>query len=509
MDIADIKNSLKWNTFILPGITVVSLFTNVFLVRTLTLETYALYMILVSFKNTFLGISDFGVSTSYTRFFHHIEHEAGRQSALRFTYHVIGIKIALTTVLLMIIFAVRDISIKYFKLEGVSLSDLYLLMLLIVAEGISNVLERFFEVNLKQKTLNIIKFVHTLSFVAVVLVLSLISGLDINTVLYSLLAATVLKAVLLWRSFLKDISGFTIADARNWISSNKSRFLKSSATIYFDKVSSIVMTVSFIILIITPYVDKKDIAYLALAGDFVSKAVALFLFPTNGLILPVFSHYYTYRKDGGLDRAYEYSIKYLGLIFTIAAGLLVVSATDIVTILYSKRYLTSVPYISILLPVIFFEQAILSNATSAFFVKESYLVYWINRLVVIGGIIALVATMIHVNINLFNIVLLFCLIKCLNVILLAYINQKMNKTRFPLKFYGKTIAIVVSAGLVSSIITAVVHKGTIVNVCVTFVIYSILVILGIRFLSLFDTSDKNLLLRLEIPFIRRFKWILS
>ncbi|MCL4491208.1 MAG: oligosaccharide flippase family protein [Nitrospirae bacterium] len=509
MNIEDIKNSLKWNAFLLPGITVVSLFTNIFLVRTLSLEAYALYMIMISFKNTFTGISDFGVSTSYTRFFHHIEHESGRQNAVRFTYQVMGIKIALTTVLLMVVFALKDMSIKYFKLEALSLDVLILVMALIIFEGISNVLERFFEVNLKQKVLNIVKLANTLAFVIALLSLYFLHGLSIKTVLYALLSSTILKMALMWRIFLRDVADIPVSDAKSWIHSNRLRFFKSSATIYFDKISSTVMTVSFIILIITPYFDKKDIAYLALAGDFVSKAISLFLFPTSGLILPVFSHYYTYQKDHGLDRAYEYSLKYLGLIFTIAAGLLVVNATDIVTILYSKRYLISVPYISILLPVIFFEQAILSNATSTFFVKEAYFVYWVNRLIVIGGIVALSAIIMHLKVNLFNIVLLFCLLKCLNVIMLAYTNQKMNKTRFPLKFYIKTIFIVVIAGMVSSIAISNIRKGEVIDILVALVTYSISIILGIRFFALFDASDKNMFLRLEIPFFRRFKWILG
>lgn len=507
MNLNDIKNSVKWNVILLPAIAVVSLLTNIFLVRTLSLEAYALYMILISFKNTFLGMSDFGISTSYTRFFHQIEHENGRSGIIRFTYQTLLIKISLAALLLIVIVLFNDLFVRYFKIETVPSEALLIVAVLIILEGVSNVFERFYEVNLRQRILNFIKFFHAISFVAMLYFLFVLQGLNVESILYALFAATVLKVSSIIWIFIKDTHRSGITKGDDWLNRNKVRFFKSSATIYFDKASATVLAVSFLILIMAPYFDKKDIAYLALAGDFVSKAVSLFLLPTNGLILPIFSHYYAYRKDSGLSQIHEYSIKYFIFIFIVAAGLLVVNAKDIVIILYSKTYLPSVSYINLFLPIIFLEQAVLSTTTSIFFVKETYSAYWKQRFMVVLAIAVLVAIVTTIKIGIMLAVVLLCMVKFLNIAIQTYANYKVNTVRFPLKVFTKIFLIASIGGMLSGFISNGVTHGAIVRTISASIAYAFFIIAGMRLFSPFNSEDKDMLL--EIPLVRRLKWILG
>lgn len=509
MDLNGIKNSFKWNLLLLPAITAISLGTNIFLIRSFTLEAYAVYMVLISFKNTFMGIGDFGMATAYTRFFHPIKHDAGKSGAIRFTFQILGVKILLALILLLFVVLFKGVLVKHFKLESVSLEGLFIIAAIIIADSISNVFERYFEVTLQQRILNIIKLIHIVCFALMLLIFFYTQSITVKTALYALLAITILKGLLLSKKYFKDNDVASIAKAENWLYKNKVRFIKSSATIYFDKMSSTFLSVSFLVLLVTPFFEQKDIAYLALAGDFISKAVALFLFPTNGLILPIFSHYYSTRKSAGLSQANKYSIRYFGFILGVAAGLLIVNVNDIIVVLYSSKYIPSVPFIYIFLPLIFFEQAVLSNVTTSFFVKEAYRPFWVNKMVMIVCLAAFAGITTNIKLDILLITLLFCSLKAINIISLTYVNYKVNSILFPWRFYIKILIIVSIGVFFSGFIGSLVDVNKIIHSLILTILYIGFVVIGIRLFSLFDASDKDWLSRLEIPFFRRLKWILG
>jgi len=509
MELADIKNSFKWNMLLLPVITAVGLVTNVFLARQLSLSTYAVFMILMSFKSTFLGAADLGMSTSYTKFYYEVHHKNGQPGAVHFTAQILGLKALVLTGLLVLLIVFHDIAVDYFKLESVPSSGLLLVVSLIVLEAVSNAFERYLEVNLRQKSLNTIKLLQLTTFIVMLALFARLGELSISSALYSLVASTALKAAALLAVFYRQTEGGRTGAILGWLRQNVGRFIKTSATIYFDKMSSTLMNLSFLILIIAPHFNKTDVAYLALAGNFVSKTIALLLFPTSGLILPIFSHYYAYKSDSGLNSAHGYSAKYMGFIFLLSAGLVLTNATQITMVLYSSRYLPSVVYIMWLLPIMYIEQAVLNNIAPSFYVKESYLVYWGNRIIVILGMVGIMGIIrYNAQLTLLEIVGLFAGLKCLNVCMLLYANTKINKLGFPWMFYAKMILVVAVSTAASYALTANVHN-VVAHIAVSTAAYIAVAALGMRLVSLVDEADWQTLSDVGLPFVKQARWILG
>ncbi|MBF0344347.1 MAG: oligosaccharide flippase family protein [Nitrospirae bacterium] len=504
MNPVDIKRSIQWNTVLLVAVSVLNLATNIFLVRTLSIGEYAVYIILISFKNTIAGMSDFGVSTSYTKYFHQIAHDYGISSSMLFTYHVLVIKVTILLVIIALIYVFNGIVLSYFKLDAVFIFNIALILIIIIVDSIANVFERYFEVNLKQKLLNIVKTVVSVLFVVSVYSFYWLDKIDAKNVLYSLLLVSCLKIIILAYYFYIENRCFYNKNTYRWLSeSNIPRFIKNSVNIYLDKISTTLISTSFLIIIITPFFSKNDIAFLSLACDFVSKTLAFMLFPVNGLILPVFAHTYAYKQHDGLSDIYHRTVKYCGLLFAIMAGFIMINSQYIITILYTSRYAASIIYVNLLVPMLFAEQVVVLSTVPVFYVRETYKMYWINRAFIIFWVACFTLSVMQIKLSILSVLILYGLIKLLNIVSLSYYSHTINKMALPWRLYAKILFSICLSVTVAMASGGILYTSPLLlrSIVVT-IVYGIALFVTIRVLNIFDYTDIELADKLKIPGLR-------
>lgn len=121
------------------------------------------------------------------------------------------------------------------------------------------------------------------------------------------------------------------------------RSARHGIVVWADKLITALLNVPFLLIVLTPFHGRTELAALAVAGDFVTRALSLMSLPAGNMILPYLN---ATRHDGRFhDIAVSRVIKLSALTFLPALGALYVFSPSGIPLLFGEPYLLAVPLV--------------------------------------------------------------------------------------------------------------------------------------------------------------------
>ncbi len=394
-----------WNAAFFPLKVVIGFVSGVVVVRLLRTEGFALYMATMALLNSLGLLSDLGIERTLPRFYPEIELRFGRQGVARLLFWVTAVKGAVLLALIGAFVVAPGYWIRQFNLGANGGWLLAIIASLLVLGAASDISIQLLYTHFRQKATNVLDVLAAVVRPVLTALFVYLAWGPIGAMLALLITTVISVAVslrLAWRLLhaMPDEANANAAQVkRPSTRSLRDRLLSFSAlnflmniTVYLYDLPFIVLALSFII--VRPNSLAVDIAVIGLAYKVAKEFLRGLVVPLTGVQTPFFSRLYAEGRIEGLKTAYATMTKFLLLALLPAAVGLIVSARNIIWVVYGQighdavvtdLTLTTIVASTAILTVGLFGEAVISVALNVLMVYEEY------RAVITARLVALVS----------------------------------------------------------------------------------------------------------------------
>lgn len=362
-----VVHAFFWNALLIPLAGVASLLGSAAVGRTLPLHEYAVFAVATSLTQALLLYSDVGISVSASKFFPEINVLQGRVGVKRFLSRLL---VGKAIVFGLLLGALSLLSSSFARLLGIEEGFVFIFPYVgVVAwlEALAGVFGSLLSSLFDQKRVNSINGIISIAR-PLLIIAFVVTGFGVWGILSAMIIASFIKLGLLaitgLRYSLEEKPYVEIPDLPR-------RFIKLSLFGYIEKITSYLHSGSFVTLMLAMYLPRQDVAFFALAADFVSKFLTLTISPLQGIILPMFTAVYADGDSSKKDRTFSYTVKILTLLCFPMAAILIGSSPSLIPWLYSAKFGPAVPIAQILTLFFFLEYTIYGPANAALLSGEN------------------------------------------------------------------------------------------------------------------------------------------
>ncbi len=525
-------SALFWNVAFLPLKAGLSLFVNLLIVKSFSLNSYDSLAIITAFQATLGLYVDLGIERALPRFVGQIERDLGRGALRRFLFTITLVKLAILTLFIVGVTIFADGFISLF-LSRVPASQgrqyLALIAILLVLGAIYDICTQVLYSFFKQKVTNLLDIVVTiLNPLLTIFLVIWPFRLEVYGVILSLLITTVISVgIACWQAYLASREAAEIAHyEREKTQTNQppatkqsiwGRFTRYALLMYFFNFSTWLADAPFAILVFSN--QLVTVALIRLSYSFIKQLLKMLLTPFQGVQTPLFSSIHAEGPTGNgavrLQAAYSSLSKLQIFILLPSAVGAIVLARNLVQLLFPRTSREAVltydnlnlaVWVTGLTVLFTFAESLISLPMVILQVYERYRLVVISRLMpVAGGILLLVAAFLN-----WNAIAAVCIMGSMAVgsrlVALLIVRREMG-LHFPLAFLWK----VGQASLAFGIPLGIAVYFLPINWPITFAAALLGVIIFVavfRRLGGFDPEDKARLMNLRLPFRKYLvKWL--
>jgi len=365
--------AMAWNAALAPVVAVIALVGTLVVARRLSLDQYGIYAIAGALVFTLLAYGDLGMSAGVSRFLPEMVERRGRRGAVALLSSVLALRVVIFAALILSLLLLPRAWMRLFRLPADGPSILIYVGLIVLTDALATTFLYVLTARFRLKTVNLMQAGYGVTQAALLIVASG-AGWGVPGVLGAMVAGSALRLVAGGTLALREIAGIPEhADPEEspWFA----RFLKVSASSYFEKLVTSLHSPQFLTLLLAATVSKAEVAVFALAGDFVLRAVSAVMSPANGVILPAFAVAFMRGREAK-EKVFSYTVRLLTLLSLTALVILLATTTDLVALLYTSRYAAAAPLVRIWLLFYFLEFTIYAPANAALLTGENLRLYF-------------------------------------------------------------------------------------------------------------------------------------
>lgn len=278
---------VRWNIVLFPAMAVISAATTILVVRRLSIAEYALFVAISATAQAAIAATEAGLAVSLARFIPEIETRSGQRGVRDFLARAVVLRIATSLVGLLGLAALVSSGLFPVAAADEALPVTLLAGALVVAQPLAHLLIYFLSGRLSQRASTSIQFIGSSIQLAVTALLIYLVP-NATSVIAALVIALVVEIIVgAWLSLRGLRSLQTVVETRPPI--ERGRFVRFAAVSYVDKLTSLLGTTTFILVLSAGRVPVDIFASLGFAAAIASQYGGLLLAPFGGLLLPVFS----------------------------------------------------------------------------------------------------------------------------------------------------------------------------------------------------------------------------
>jgi O-antigen/teichoic acid export membrane protein len=504
-----IGKAFFWNSLLLPISGVASFLGLIFIARFLSLHDFGIYAIINSIITLCIGYGDLGVSTGASKFFPEVAVREGKRGVSHLLKYLLQIKCGMGLLTLFILLLFAKIFSSWFKMDETYLFAFPYMGIIVFLDSFYYLFHNLLWAIFEQKKANLLTFGFTL-LQPLLIILFILWGWEIRGILIGMTISSFLRAggfffigILKIRN-MEEVEQKVSPEGGNW-----PKFFRVSLFGYFDKVSNYFFSIPFITLLLALYLGKDDVALFSLAGELTLRFLSLSLTPTHGWILPLFSTVFASKVEDRIRATFSNTLKIVTLLSIPIGTFLYVFAHPLILHLYSEKYSAAVPIAKILIVFYFLEYTVLAVANATLIAGEKLKTYfWIKAIFFLS--IPLYFLVIPLG-GLTGTAYFYGVVRLLVAASLILAVLNLFRFGFPFEFYGKAI---LSAGIVAglseisiSILGSIILQNlfwiSMEGIGFLFIYY-----LTIKGLRLFGEDEKELLIKMKIPYIHKLlRWV--
>ncbi|MEI6046421.1 MAG: oligosaccharide flippase family protein [Chloroflexota bacterium] len=521
--------ALFWNVFFLPLKAGLQLFVTLVIVKTFPLEAYAVLAAVTAVLSTLGLYVDLGIERALPRFVSEIEQKQGRAALRLFITRITLIKLAVLTVVVLIITVAAEPIISWMGSWG-DQGHIYLALIsmLLVLGALYDICTQILYSFFKQKVTNLLDIVVTVLNPLLTLLLVGPLGLRVYGVVLALLITTVISVGIAgWQAWLasKDLEVKLKTPKPNPAPSATDtgvipresllkRFIRYAALMYFFNISAWFYDASFAMLVFTFYREIVTVALIRLIYNFIKTLLKNLLSPFVGVQTPLFSSIHAEGHTPKLHTAYA-SISKLQIFILVPSSIgAIILARNILELLFARKSADAVLPVTLLEPatwatiltIIFtFAEALISLPMVILMVYERYRAVILARtLPLLAGPLLILTAALHWNVVVA--VTIMGLMAVSSRVMAMVSLQRTLGLYYPVKFLLKVSKAALAFGIPLQILVLFlpINWPITLGIAGTGVIIFYAVFKG---LGGFDLEDKNRLQTLKMP-LRKYiiKW---
>ena len=504
-----IGKAFFWNSLILPMSGVASFLGLIFVARSLSLSDFGIYAIINSIITLSIGYGDLGVSTGASKFLPEIAVKEGKRGVSQLLKYLFQFKCAVGCLTFIILLFFAQVFSSWFKIDETYFFIFPYIGVIVFLDSFYYLFHNLLWATFEQKKANLFTFGFTI-FQPLLIILFIVQGWGIRGILIAMTISSLLRAAgFLFLGILKvrnmeEVRGEG-ATGENYFA----RFLRVSLFGYFDKVSNYLFSIPFITLLFALYLGKEEIALFSLAGEFSLRFLSLSLTPTHGWILPLFSTVFASKLEDQVKATFSDTIKIVTFLSIPLGTFLYVFVHPLILYLYSNKFLLAVPIAKILIVFYFLEYTVLAVANAILIAGEELKTYfWIKAIFFL--FIPLYFLIIPWS-GIIGTAYFYGITRLLVALSLILAVLKIFRFKFPYEFYGKVMlsaGIVVSLSEIALSISGAPFLRSMFWVSMEGILFLMVYALIIKGLRLFGRDEKELLMKMKIPYIHKLlRWV--
>ncbi|HEY0070013.1 MAG TPA: oligosaccharide flippase family protein [Chloroflexia bacterium] len=395
-----------WNAAFFPLKTLVALAASIIAVRLLRTEGWALYLIVTSLLNGFGLIVDLGIERALPRFYPEVEMRYGRRGILRLLFWVSVVKGAVLLVLLLALAVAPDFWITQFNLGEQGGFFLLMIGVLLVLGALSDISIQLLYTHFRQKVTNSLDVIASVVFPVLSSLFVYIGWGAVGMMLALLITTVISVALSVWQAWLMMAAldpepHPKAADVkRPSTRSLRDRMIGFAGLNYLINWTVNLYDLPFFTILLTLIVLDEStrlvqIAILGLAFRFTRQFLRALVVPLTGVQTPLFARLYAEGRMDGLRTAYATLTKFLILALLPAGVGLILSARNLLTIMFvqvgedavlTQPKLPDAVACTAILTIGLFGEAIISVVLNVLMVHEDYGAVITARLVALASI---------------------------------------------------------------------------------------------------------------------------
>lgn len=341
-----------WNVSFYPLTAGFTFALSILLVRSLNVEQYGFYVLLISWVGSLLFLTDLGIVRSLARFFPEIEKVNGKPGVRRFFWQVFGIRITFLLLVVTAWLVAPNLIAKFTNLSG----DAGTLLLLGVAavlfiQNIGDMLDGVMYSYLERRYSNFLSLFRNLSR-PLFIVFFIYLGWGAAGIVWGLILSELIRAsIAIWpvKQLLRgDVSHPVYPQRGLW-----KDFLQYNSMSFVGKLSNFIWSSSLSIVILSLYLGEIQIAIFGLAIEFTYRFLTFLFSPLMGIEVPLFANIKSQLNNHAFQMSYAALCKLRIVLFVPSAVFLALSASRLITLLYPDTYSSAIRVAQILIIFLF------------------------------------------------------------------------------------------------------------------------------------------------------------
>ncbi len=503
--IARVSRSMFWNVVAFPFSMLLNASATIYIVRYLGNYKFGIFTLLISTINTITVYSSLGVSRSLTRFLPELKKSPdGMVKAKALLRTTLLLRLGIIAISIMILNLYSSFFILYFSMGPKGPLYIKIISIAVLFTGLYNLATYLLHSLFRQKEVNIIALLF--AFIQPLLLITFILlGLDITGILIALVLSNMIACALSWYWGIKALPKTKLKMSfKNLVKSSESffkRYLSYSFIIYLFDMSKYFRDLSFASIIIVSFYSGNNekaiqqVAFFSAGYKLVDFAIKFLVSASRGVFTPMLAEVYAEKDQEKLQKVFWNASKFQVLISIPAAFGLILLAKDIIPILFTEDFLSSINISYILIGFLFLE-ILIAFPSTILLTYEKYKFVIISRIIPIAGIpLLIIAAKLWGGVG-----TAFALgsLALISRIVDNYFSFSIFKLKYPFKFLFRIAA----ASAIYTIILAVIR----LNMTISPYKLGFLIILGIilfivafKLLGGLSREEKEIIEKSSIP----------
>jgi O-antigen/teichoic acid export membrane protein len=428
------SQAVVWNLVLVPVQAAVTLVAAALVARRLTLPEYAAYSLAMSTIAAIVLCSDLGLSATISRFTPLLR-ESGAPALRRFVRRASAVRLAVMAALMIAAAAAGRVPALAPVIPFAG-RDLLLLLAAGALQGLSRIQEYLLGGLLDRGGIGALRVVVALAQPALVIT-ALALDLGVRGILAALLLAAALELALFARRAASVLrrTGHEGGAAEPGL---PRRTVQFAAVSFAEKTASYLGSSGFVIFLLAGLGRPAEVPYFAVAGEFAARVLAGLTIPFAGIVLPVLATLEARARPQEAARAVRLHLLVLLLVVLPSAGLLAALAEELVTLVYSAKFLPAVPILQVLVPLLFAEYVFYAALLPALLTRERYRDVLLSKVPVLVGTAA--AALVIPGAGAIGAAAAYGLARVVSAVFLYVASAREFRFRFPARFAAKVLA---------------------------------------------------------------------
>ena len=362
-----------WNVLALGVLSLFTFASGILLARMLSKEEYACYAFVVATIPTLMSLLDLGLSLSVPKFAAEAIQRRGARGLRRTLRLVVSLKFLLFAIVMAAYLLSPGGTRRLFGLQATAPALLPLAVLAVVAlDLLADLFQQGLATCIAQGAIQVVRISESLVLSGMILTL-VPAGYGIPGVLAAFLASSAAKVVLSFGLLVREMRLMPPGTGEAGpAGSLLPRLLRHSTAIWGIKVTSLLTAPAYATLVLGRTAGPVAVANFSAASELVFRITELVMTPVQNLLHSIFASFAAREAPDAARRAFVMLTRFHACVLLPTAAGLFALAPHLLPVMYSSRFVDSVPAFRWLIVAVALDYLFTPVALSALITAERY-----------------------------------------------------------------------------------------------------------------------------------------